>query len=158
ERPAQSSSVQMSLVGSNPRAAVDGLDVLPGTNNYFIGSDPRKWRRNVPTYARVKYDDVYPGVDLVYYGNQRQLEDNLIVGPGADPEAIAFDVSHDFAEATGPRIDATGDLIIPSSGLEVRFHKPSVYQQGEGGTRQPIDGRFVLRGKRRVGFEIGAYD
>ena len=73
-----------------PTARVAGIDKLPGTSNYFIGNDPRKWRTNVPAFARVKYDNVYPGVDLVYYGNQRQLEYDFVLAPGADPGRIAL--------------------------------------------------------------------
>jgi hypothetical protein len=83
----------MKRVGVNPRAAVTGAEELPGKANYFIGNDPKKWRTNVPTYAQVKYQNVYPGIDLVYYGNQGgQLEDDFVVAPGADPSAIKLDI------------------------------------------------------------------
>ncbi len=84
--------VRMKLVGANPKAKVSGLDELPGKSNYFVGNDPKKWRTNVANYAKVKYANVYPGVDLVYYGNQRQLEYDFVVQPGADPRQIALDV------------------------------------------------------------------
>src|SRR5439155_11923742 len=80
--------LQMALVGANPASKVAGLDQLPGKNNYFIGNDPKKWQVNVPTYARVHYPDIYKGVDLVYYGNQRQLENDFVVAPGTDPGMI----------------------------------------------------------------------
>src|SRR2546426_2956094 len=80
--------VRMNLVGGNPTPRVEGLDELPGKANYFIGNDPKKWRTNVPTYARVKVRDVYPGVDVVDYGNQQQLEHDFMVAPGADPDSI----------------------------------------------------------------------
>ena len=86
----QSTVVRMELVGANPSPRVSGLEELPGKSNYFIGNDPDKWRTNVPHYAKVQYNDVYPGVDLVYYGNQRQLEYDLVVGPGTDPGAIVL--------------------------------------------------------------------
>jgi hypothetical protein len=79
-------TVRMKLIGANPQPPVAGLEELPGKVNYFIGNDPTKWRTNVPTYTKVKYEDVYPGVDLVYYGNQRQLEYDFVVAPGADPK------------------------------------------------------------------------
>src|SRR5204862_3585507 len=82
----------MKLVGANRTAKVTGLDELPGKSNYFIGNDPKKWRTDVPTYAKVRYQDVYPGIDLVYYGNQRQIEYDFVVAPGADPKAIALAV------------------------------------------------------------------
>jgi len=85
EAQANSSAViHMKLVGANPEAQAVGLDELAGKSNYFIGNDPEKWHTNVPNYAKVEYREVYPGVDLVYYGNQRQLEYDFIVAPGAD--------------------------------------------------------------------------
>jgi hypothetical protein len=78
----------MKLLGANTAARGVGLDELPGKSNYFIGNDPKKWRTNGPTYARVRYEVVYPGVDLVYYGNQGRLEYDFVVAPGADPGAI----------------------------------------------------------------------
>jgi len=79
-----------------------GAEELPGKTNYFIGNDPKKWRTNVPTYAQVRYHDVYPGVDLVYYGNQGgQLEYDFVVAPGADPSAIALDVGAGLVPAQG---------------------------------------------------------
>jgi hypothetical protein len=80
--------LKMKLVGADPSSQPTGRDKLHGKSNYFIGNDPAKWRTNVPNYAKVKYAGVYPGIDLVYYGNQRQLEFDFVVAPGADPRAI----------------------------------------------------------------------
>jgi hypothetical protein len=77
--------LRMKLVGANPNPKFVGMEELPGKSNYFIGNDPQKWRTNVPNYAKVKYANVYPGVDLVYYGNQGQLEYDFVVQPGWDP-------------------------------------------------------------------------
>jgi hypothetical protein len=109
---------------------VTGLEELPGKSNYFIGNDPKKWRTNVPNYAKVKYTSVYPGVDLVYYGNQRQLEYDFVVQPGADPKAIKLGFAGDVTgeHATPLRIDGNGDLVVGTDGGEVIFHKPVVYQ------------------------------
>ena len=82
------SVLRLRLVGANPNARVTGLDELPGKSNYFIGNDPKKWRTNVPNYARVQYKAVYPGVDLNYYGNRGQLEYDFVVAPGADPDSV----------------------------------------------------------------------
>jgi hypothetical protein len=82
--------LRMKLVGASPNPKIVGMDELPGKSNYFIGNDPKKWRTNVPNYAKVRYASVYPGVDLVYYGNQGQLEYDFVVSPGADPEAITL--------------------------------------------------------------------
>ena len=87
--------LRMRLVGANPHAKVTGLDQLPGKSNYFIGNDPEKWRANVPNYANVKYADVYPGVDLVYYGNQGKLEYDFVVQLGADPGSIQLAINSD---------------------------------------------------------------
>src|SRR5438046_3860535 len=82
----------MKLVGANLSPDVVGLEELPGKTNYFSGNDPNKWRTNVSTFAKVRYGNVYPGVDLVYYGNQGQSECDFIVAPGADPKAITWAV------------------------------------------------------------------
>ena len=84
---AREAIVRMKLVGARPNPKVLGQDELPGKVNYFLGNDPSKWRANVPTYARVHYEGVYPGIDVVYYGNQRQLEYDFVVQPGAEVEA-----------------------------------------------------------------------
>src|SRR5882672_6479114 len=83
-------ALRMSLVGAARKPLVSGLEEQPGKANYFIGKDPAKWRTNVPTYAKVHYHDVYPGIDLVYYGNQRQLEYDFVVAPGADPRKVVL--------------------------------------------------------------------
>jgi hypothetical protein len=154
--------VRLRLEGVKPDAEVSGREELPGKANYFLGNDPKKWRTNVPTYAMVRYHDVYPGVDLEYYGNRGgQLEFDFIVAPGADPSVIALDVG---ALREPPlRIDRDGDLVISAKGSEVRFHKPEVYQPGEGSsliTRHSslVDGRFVLAARNRIHFALGPYD
>ena len=163
----------MTLAGANPKATVTGLDELPGKSNYFIGNDPAKWRTNVPTYAKVKYQNVYRGIDLVYYGNPQQLEYDFVVAPGADPKAISLDVAAIRSAADGGRrapgvdqkrrIDANGDLVIQAGEDEVRLHKPVVYQaavnQGaDSSARHFVDGRYVLKGDNRVSFEVASYD
>ncbi|MGH9510407.1 MAG: SBBP repeat-containing protein, partial [Terriglobales bacterium] len=146
--------VRMKLVGANPTPRLEGLDELPGKSNYFIGNDPNKWRTNVPNYARVRYREVYSGVDLVYYGNQRQLEYDFIVAPGADPKAITLD----FQGADKLSVDAQGDLMLRTQGGELRLQQPLVYQE-ENGQKRAIPGHYVFKGKQhRVGFQLGAYD
>jgi hypothetical protein len=146
-------ALRMSLVGAARKPLVSGLDELPGKANYFIGKDPAKWRTNVPTYARVHYREVYPGVDLVYYGNQRQLEYDFVVAPGADPKKIVLD----FKGADKLEIDAQGDLVLHGSGGNVRQHKPVIYQNIDG-VRREIAGDYVRKGAYRVGFQVAAYD
>ncbi|MGB9073656.1 MAG: SBBP repeat-containing protein [Terriglobales bacterium] len=145
--------LRMKLRHVNPAAKVTGADELAGTSNYFIGNDPAKWRANVPTYAKVKYEGIYPGVDLVYYGNQRQLEYDFIVAPGADPRHIQFDVRG----AKRIRRDARGDLVLKMGEGEIRWHKPVVYQE-KNGTRQLVAAHYAITDKSRVGFEVAKYD
>ncbi|MBI2989559.1 MAG: hypothetical protein HYY45_22595, partial [Deltaproteobacteria bacterium] len=133
------SIVRMKLVGANSDAKVAGLEQLPGKVNYFIGNDPKKWRRNIPTYAKVEYRDVYPGVNLVYYGNQRQLEYDFVVAPGADPSVIQLA----FEGADKIDVDSKGDLILRTALGDLRLHKPLVYQE-IAGVRKPISASYVL--------------
>ncbi len=128
--------LRLRLVNANQNAVATGVHRLPGKVNYFVGNDPKKWRTNVPTYEKVRYHNVYPAVDLEYYGNQGgQLEYDFIVAPGADPSAIAFDVGAGLVPARGRpqgsplRIHRDGDLVISAKGGEVRFRKPQVYQE-----------------------------
>jgi hypothetical protein len=147
--------LRMKLRDANPAAKVTGTDELAGTNNYFIGNDPAKGRTNVPTYAKVKYEGIYSGIDLIYYGTQRQLEYDFIVAPGADPRRIAFDVNG----AKRIRRDAHGDLVLKmeTSEDEIRWHAPIVYQEKDG-ARQSVAARYAITGTNRVGFELAKYD
>jgi hypothetical protein len=147
------SVVRMSLAGANPAPRVEGADELPGKSNYFIGSDPAKWRTDIPNFAKVKYGDVYPGVDLLYHGQRRRLEYDFVVAPGADPGVIRLD----FRGVTRTRLDARGDLILSVAGGEMRQQRPVVYQEA-GGARRHVEGRYVLKGKHEVGFEVADYD
>ena len=174
---------KMELVGANARPFVTGADKLPGKSNYLIGSDPRKWRTNVPNFARVKYKNVYAGIDLIYYGNQRQLEYDFSLAPGANPNAIKMSVEavreSPFAisgsghqspqqksvhRKAALQIGPDGDLVIKSDGSELRFHKPVAYQltinnSHETSTlKRPIEGSYVLQADNQVGFKIGSYD
>ena len=133
----------MKLLGAQAARAV-GVDPLPTKSHYFLGNNPAKWCRNVPNYGKVKYETVYPGIDLIYYGNQWQLEYDFVVAPGADPKAIRFaietgnskletgsskiEIRKSEFENRKTRIDANGDLVIATESGEVRFRKPVVYQ------------------------------
>jgi hypothetical protein len=147
------SVLRMKLRNSNPMAKMVGVGELAGTNNYFIGNDPAKWRTNVPTYTSVKYEGIYSGIDLVYYGNQRQLEYDFVVAPGADLRRIAFDVRG----AKRIRRDAYGELIFKMGEDEVRWRKPVVYQEKDG-ARQLIAARYAITNTNQVGFEVAKYD
>lgn len=149
-RPAE--SLQMKLAGANQSARIVGVDLLPGKSNYFIGNDPSRWRSNVPQFARVRYESVYPGINLVFYGNQGQLEYDFQVAPGADPALAQLE----FNGLKQMRLE-DGNLILQGERGSVRLEAPRIYQQIEG-RRQPVEGRFALRAANRVGFEIGPYD
>jgi Beta-propeller repeat len=151
--PVKSVALRMSLVGAARKPVVSGLDEQPGKANYFIGRDPAQWRTNVPTYAKVHYQNVYPGIDLLYYGNQRQLEYDFVVAPGADPNKIVLG----FKGADKLQIDAKGELVLHTKGGDIRQHKPVIYQKIDG-VRRDIDGGYVRKGANRVGFQLAAYD
>jgi hypothetical protein len=151
----------MRLVGANAKAKVIGLDELPGKSNYFVGNDPKKWRTNVPTYAKVKYKDIYPGIDLVYYGNQGRLEHDFVVSPGANPGTIKLAV--DGADSL--RLDDQGNLVAQFSSGDVVLDKPVVYQQAANlQSRVPnpeklsIEGRYALLADNHISFDVGTYD
>jgi hypothetical protein len=140
----------LKLANANPNAAVSGARELPGKVNYFLGNDPRKWRTNVPTYAQVRYRNVYPGIDLVYHGNQSgQLEYDFVVAPGADPGLISLAVHgrpqggnrHKAVGDAQPKLNSNGDLVIlMNDSDEVRFRKPVVYQEQDSGLRTQDSG------------------
>ncbi|MHC4955292.1 MAG: DUF7948 domain-containing protein [Planctomycetota bacterium] len=146
-------NVRLALVGANDSARVAGAEPLPGKANYFLGNDPKRWLRNVPTYRRVRYEQVYHGVDLVYYGNEGRLEYDFVVAPEAEPDQIAL--RFDGADALD--IDAAGDLVVTVGDDEVRQKRPVVYQH-VGGTRQLVLCDYVIRGDDTVGFDLAAYD
>jgi len=145
--------LRMTAVNANPHARIEGLDQLPGKSNYFIGKNPRNWRTNVSTYGRVYYHEIYKGVDLVYYGNQRQLENDFVVAPGADPSDIALK----FEGAKKITIDKDGNLLLETCGGQLQLQRPVIYQLTDG-VRQEVVGNYILRSSRDVGFEVAAYD
>jgi hypothetical protein len=143
----------MKLVGANAAATeVSGKDELSSKSNYFIGNDPKKWCTNIRQYARVRYTNLYPGVDLVYYGNQRELEYDFMLQPGAHPDAIRLRIEG----ASKLRFDS-GDLVLSSLGGEVRLRRPFAYQEMNG-TKKEIRSQYVMSGRNEVGFRIGSYD
>jgi hypothetical protein len=145
--------LHIKLIGANPRPTIVGMDALPGKVNYLRGNDPKRWRTNIPTYRKVKYAQVYPGIDLVYYGNPQQLEHDFIVAPGAEPSGIAMDISG----AGKASIDAKGDLVLKSHASEILLKKPVMCQEVNG-RRRDITGGYVLKDGQRVGFRVGVYD
>jgi uncharacterized protein (TIGR03437 family) len=144
-------TVRMSLMGASPKANAVGLSPQPGVVSYFIGNDPKKWRSGIPTYGKVEYPQVYPGVDLVFYGNQRQLEYDFVVAPGADPSRIAWRI--DGARAS---VDAEGNLVLSAANGPASFKKPVLYQM-DGDNKTNVEGRFAVAGNQ-VRFQLGSYD
>jgi hypothetical protein len=136
---------RMKLLGANPKPRFEPLDQQPGISNYFIGNDPSKWRTNIPNYGRMALRGVYPGIDLIFYGNERQLEYDWVVAPGADPKKI-------HVKWEGPSQvtkNASGDLVLSVSMVQ---HKPVILQEGK-----RIEGGYAVRG-REVAFKLAKYD
>ncbi|HKX32294.1 MAG TPA: SBBP repeat-containing protein [Blastocatellia bacterium] len=152
-RPGSQSIVRMKFNGANPAPRIEGLEVLPNRSHYFIGNDPGRWRRNVKSYARVRYRSLYPGIDLVYYGRRQELEYDFVVAPGAAPEAIKLW----FQGVERIEVDRQGDLVLQTAAREVRQRRPVTYQQIKG-QRREIGCRYVVTGSRQVGFELAPYD
>jgi hypothetical protein len=146
--------LRLQLVGANPHAAVSGVDELPGRVNYVVGQDSTQWHTNIPTYTKVKYESVYPGVDLIYYGtDQRQLEYDFRVAPGSDPTSIRLK----FEGVDTLKVDSAGDLVLRTAGGEIRQQRPFIYQE-VAGVRQAVAGGYVRKGKREVAFHVSHYD
>lgn len=145
--------LRMSLLNANPRAAGAGLEQLPGRANRLLGNDPSRWVTQIPLFAKVQYTGIYPGVDLVYYGNQRRLEFDFRLSPGASPDAIHFS----FEGAKSVELDEQGDLVLRTASGQVRQHKPVIYQEMDGGLRT-VEGSYVINARRQIGFSIGQYD
>ena len=148
---ASADTLRMSLIGANAKANAVGLAPQPGVVSYFIGNDPKNWRSGIPTYGKVNYGQIYPGVDLIFYGNQRQLEYDFVVAPGADPSRIAWRI--DGARAS---IDAEGNLVLSAPNGPASFKKPVLYQM-DGNKKTSVDGSFAVAGNQ-VRFRLGSYD
>jgi hypothetical protein len=149
----KSTAIRMRLEGANPAPKIVGEDILPGKNNYFTGSDAKKWRTNISNYKKLRYQEVYPGIDLVYYGNQGKLEYDFVVQPGADPGAIqlSFDGIENYSIENG------GDLVLHTALGNVTQKKPIIYQQIKG-KRIDVAGNYIFLDGDRVAFHLGDYD
>lgn len=146
---ATASEISMRLAGADPDALVEGVEQLPGTSNYFVGADAAKWATGIANYRKVRCRNVYPGIDIVFYGNQRQLEYDIVLAPGADPRRIAID----FRGARSLRLSPEGDLLIGLASGELRMRKPHTYQ----GART-VATSYTIAGGTRVSFQLGEYD
>lgn len=145
--------VRMKLIGANPAPRIEGLEQLTTSSNYFAGPDPAKWRTNIFSYRRVRYAEVYPGIDMVYYGDQRQLEYDFVVAPGSNPAVIQMS----FAGIADFEISRMGDLLLHTAQGDLRQSKPVAYQEANG-VKEEVFVSYVANGVGRVGFQLGAYD
>jgi hypothetical protein len=145
--------LRMKFAGANPAAQLSGVNQLRGKSNYFRGKNPAEWRVDIPTYSRVQYQNIYPGIDLVCYGDRRRLEYDFVIAPGIDPQVIKLD----FAGPREMRLDRNGDLVFRDRWGEIRQHKPVAYQRSNG-TKRYVPSRYVIRGKHSIGFAVGEYD
>ncbi len=136
---------RMKVIGANQKMRVEPLEQQPGVSNYFIGNDPVKWRTNIPNYGRVALRGVYPGIDLVFYGNDRQIEYDWVVAPGADPKRIRvkWDGTNHISK------NSAGDLVLSAA---LKQQKPLISQDGK-----QVGGSYAVRG-RQVTFDVAKYD
>jgi hypothetical protein len=144
--------VRLKMDGANPNPQVKGLDELPGKSNYFIGNDPAKWQTNVTSYERVELKEIYPGIDLTYYGNQGQLEYDFIVSRNADPKQIRLS----FEGVNRIVVNDNGELLLDLEGETIVQKAPQIYQEIDGG-RKVVTGSYQITGGQ-IGFLLGDYD
>ena len=146
-------AVRMQFVGADSRAQIAGAEELPGKINYLIGNEPAGWQTGVPTFSKVRVADIYPGVNLIYYGNQRQLEYDFTVAPGVNPGVIAIR----FDGADNISIGPAGELTLKLGESEIYQPKPDIYQTVSGARRE-ISGGYTILDAHTVAFAVGSYD
>lgn len=144
--------VRMRFAGAHAQPQLEGVSPLPGISNYFIGNDPAQWHTDIVSFAQVRYHDLYPGVDLVYYGKGRDIEYDFVLQPGADPSAIRLKVTG----ADAATVNANGELVLTLPGGQLRQQAPVIYQNGPDGA-QLVAGGYTVRGDE-IRFAVGAYD
>jgi hypothetical protein len=145
--------LRIQVAGSHPSTQPSGEDRLPGVVNYLQSSNTSTWKTDIPTFSRVRYASVYPGIDLIYYGNQQQLEYDFVLGPHKQASTIRLR----FSGAQRLTLDSAGNLLINATEGSIAFHKPVIYQT-IGSERKAIAGHFTLLASDTVGFHIGTYD
>ncbi|HEY0757624.1 MAG TPA: Ig-like domain repeat protein [Acidisarcina sp.] len=157
DAPYRSSAIRMELLGANPNSALQPERQLKGITSYMFGADRSKWIIGLPTYARTRAANVYPGIDLVYYGNQGVLEYDFALAPGADLSSIRLRF-----KGSAPIVDSAGDLVLPiaeGNKSVVSFKKPVLYQVSrQSGRQEPVEGGFAVAANGEVSFRVGAYD
>ncbi len=150
---ASPSVIRIKPEGANPRAIIEGQNLLETRSHYLIGRDSSKWHTDVANYARVAYRSIYPGIDMVYYGNERQLEYDFVLSPNTEVSRIRLKVEG----AKRLKVDEQGDLLIDTASGLLRQLAPRAYQDIDG-LRHEISSRYILTGHHQVGFALGEYD
>src|SRR5687767_3176504 len=145
--------LRMRLIGASRHPHIEGADLFEGKSNYLIGTDPSKWRTNIPQFGKVRMSEVYEGIDVVYYGNQGEIEYDFLVSPGSDPRQIRMK----FEGAERIETDASGDLVLRIDGGEIRQRAPVAYQE-RGGSRHVVRAHYRRIGASEFGIALGAYD
>ena len=145
--------LRLKLLGTSVNPKVEGQEELPGKVNYFSGNDPENWHRNIPTYRKAYFKDVYPGIDVVYYGNQQELEYDLIVAARANPKLIRFTIQG----ADKIRLDKSGKLLLTLNHGEMSLNKPVIYQLDKDGVRREVKGGYSITGNE-IRFKLENFD
>lgn len=153
DRTSPTAVLRMRLVGANPSTSVTGAFLCEGEINYLLGNDPTRWRTGVPTYGKVEYREVYPGVNLVFHGNQQELEYDFVVAPGTNPGVIRWSVRG----ADELNVDEKGELVMRIGTSEARWRTPKVFQE-LGSTKVEVPCSYRLYGPNEIGFEFAKYD
>jgi len=148
-------ALRMRIEGANLAARATGLHRLPGISNYFIGNDPRRWHTHIPTFEKVQFENVRPGVNLVYYGNQGQLEYDFVLSPGVKPESLRLSF-----KGSDAAVDEQGDLVFTSTQGKVTFRRPVAYQShsSDPAKKHFVAASYVLKGRNRIAFSVPHYD
>jgi hypothetical protein len=152
----ESFALELAFVGANENPEIQGEDRLPWNNNYFIGNDPDRWRTDVPNYKKIRFREVYDGVDLVYYGNRKRVKYDFVVKPGEDPEKILL--KYDFGEAGGAlAVNEKGELVVKTPVGELIEEKPYCYQKING-KEAAVEVRYEVVEGGIYRFRVGEYD
>lgn len=138
---------------ADPKASVSREQPQPGKANYILGNNPEEWKTEIPLYSRIVYRQLYPGIDIAYYGSRGNLEYDLTIGPGADWRQVQLEITGN----DGAQLDAAGDVVLRVRGKEVRLHTPSVYQD-LGGEKVEVASHLRLQGNHTISFELSGYD
>ena len=149
----RAATAQIRFVGANSEAQIAGGGKLTSKVNYFIGNDSSKWQIGLSTFANVQVTQLYPGINMIFHGNQRQLEYDFTVAPGANPNAVKMR----FNGVDNISITPQGDLILKIGTHEIRQPKPEIYQ-AIGDARKIIAGGYKILDSQTVAFEVGEYD